>query len=78
VIKSDELSNPEERRIYRIVGTNIWGARNGCGMSQEKLARKIGLKRTSVTNIEAGRQRLSVHMLVKIAAALNVTVEELL
>lgn len=41
-------------------------------MTQEKLAQIIGLSRTSVTNIEMGRQHVSLHHIYAIADALGV------
>lgn len=40
-------------------------------MSQEQLARAAGLSRTSVVNIEKGRQGVSLESLYKLAAALG-------
>ena len=42
-------------------------------MTQSELATVIGLTRTSVTNIEKGRQKLLVHSLFEIAAALGIS-----
>jgi transcriptional regulator with XRE-family HTH domain len=64
--------------FYTTIGTNIRTIRKARGMSQEQLAAGIGLLRTSVANIEAGRQRVPLHTLEPIAAALNVTVGALL
>lgn len=47
-------------------------------MTQEDLALKVSLTRTSIINIEKGRQQLLVHTLVDIARALSVSVPELL
>lgn len=47
-------------------------------MTQEALASKISLSRTSVINIEKGRQQLLVHTLVDIARALHVTPADLI
>jgi DNA-binding XRE family transcriptional regulator len=47
-------------------------------MTQEALASKISLSRTSVINIEKGRQQLLVHMLVDIARALHVAPSDLI
>ena len=41
------------------------------GMTQAKLGRHVGLSRTSITNIEKGRQHVSLHQLFAIAAALK-------
>jgi DNA-binding XRE family transcriptional regulator len=46
-------------------------------MSQAQLAEAIGLRRTSVANIEAGRQQCLTHHLVAIANALDLTFAEL-
>ena len=47
-------------------------------MTQEKLGRLVGLSRTSITNIEKGRQHVSLHQLFAIAEALRVRPEALL
>jgi transcriptional regulator with XRE-family HTH domain len=47
-------------------------------MDQAGLARRIGLSRSSVTNIEQGRQNLSLHMFYAIADALNLHPRDLL
>ena len=41
-------------------------------MTQEKLGRMVGLSRTSITNIEKGRQHIALHQLFDLANALNV------
>lgn len=41
-------------------------------MTQSRLGAEAGVLRTSVTNIEAGRQRPPLHLLFKICAALGV------
>lgn len=43
--------------------------RETLGMGQEDLAKKVGLQRTSIANLEAGRQRIPMHTLEKIVAA---------
>jgi transcriptional regulator with XRE-family HTH domain len=48
------------------------------GMTQEKLGSHVGLSRTSITNIEKGRQHVSLHQLFAISRALKVTPETLL
>lgn len=41
-------------------------------MTQEKLGKIVGLSRTSITNIEQGRQHVPLHHLFSIANALKV------
>jgi len=48
------------------------------GLTQEKLGLLIGLSRTSITNIEKGRQHISLHQLFVLAEALKVRPEALL
>ena len=47
-------------------------------MTQERLGRLVGLSRTSITNIEKGRQHISLHQLFAIAEALRVRPDMLL
>jgi transcriptional regulator with XRE-family HTH domain len=47
-------------------------------MSQAALAQRIGFTRSSVANLEAGRQRIALHLFVRIARALSVDFVELL
>ena len=67
-------------RLYVAFGELIVAHRrrwNG-GMTQAELGRRIGLSRTSVTNIEQGRHRVSLDRFLRIAAALEVSPEALL
>lgn len=59
------------------LGANIRILRDGV-MTQKALANRVGLSRTSITNIECGRQGLLVHQLVDIADALDVPVAKLI
>lgn len=47
-------------------------------VSQEKLAELLGLTRTSVTNIERGRQPIQLHTLYAIADALGIEPTDLM
>ena len=47
-------------------------------MTQQKLARLVGLSRTSITNIEKGRQHVALHQLFALAEALKVPPDALL
>lgn len=65
------------RSFYESVGRRIAQRRQGV-MTQEGLATKTSLTRTSIINIEKGRQQLLLHTLVAIAAALKVSPIELI
>lgn len=69
------ISQPE---IYRLVGQKIRGERKRRKLTQEELATLVQLKRTSITNIEKGKQKLLLHTLIQIAAALNLAPHTLL
>ena len=47
-------------------------------LTQEKLGLMVGLSRTSITNIEKGRQHVALHQLFAFAEALRVRPEALL
>lgn len=47
-------------------------------LTQEEVAKRVGLTRTSITNIEKGRQRIQLHQLYDLAAAIETTPESLL
>ena len=64
--------------VYESLGKLIRLARERAGLSQQELAREIGLTRTSVTNIEQGRQHLQLDALYLIADCLRVTPSALL
>lgn len=67
-----------DETFYQELGRRIRAARKKSHFTQEALALKISLNRTSITNIEQGRQQLLVHTLVEIANVLDVAPESLL
>ncbi|MDR7279807.1 helix-turn-helix domain-containing protein [Catenuloplanes atrovinosus] len=64
--------------FYVEVGRRIRSARMSIGMTQSQLGIKVGLTRTSITNLEAGRQRLPLHTFAAIENALGVASGSLL
>lgn len=60
------------------VGARIRMIRETLGLQQAEIAKRIDLTRTSVVNIEQGRQRLLLHHIEKIAQALGTTPKHLL
>jgi len=57
--------------IYREVGRKIRQTRENQHLSQDSLAKRLGISRTSMVNIEAGRQRTPLHVLWQIAELLE-------
>lgn len=57
--------------IYRGVGRKLRQTRENQHLSQDSLAKRLGISRTSMVNIEAGRQRAPLHLLWQIAELLE-------
>lgn len=64
--------------VYAMTGSRIREARKRRSWNQADLADEIGLTRSSIANVEAGRQKLLLHGLLRIAVALDVPAESLL
>lgn len=68
----------DQDRFYTDLGRLISKARKEHGLTQEDLAKVVGLTRTSITNIERGRQKLLVHTLADVARCLAIPLASLL
>ena len=64
--------------IYDAFGRNLRKARTDAGLTQRELAQRVGLARTSITNIESGTQHVSLHHLFLLASAVGTQPEQLL
>lgn len=60
------------------LGSRLRRCRRAKGVTQAELARSLGVARTSITNIEAGRQPLSAWLLWRIARLLDAEIRQLL
>ena len=63
------MNNPDA--FYKKIGENIRAKRKERGLSQEGLAKAIGLKRPSMSNIEKGRQNILLHTFCDIIETLD-------
>ena len=68
----------EQKRFYSSLGERLQRARRRQGLTQEELAARIDFTRTSVVNIEKGRQKVLCHTLVDLLRELRVAADELL
>jgi transcriptional regulator with XRE-family HTH domain len=64
--------------LYSEIGAAIREARDEAGITQKELADRAGMSRASIANIEAGRQQFPLHVLYRIARALDVDATRLL
>src|SRR5689334_4194754 len=73
----------DEERLYRMLGERLRNLREKHGgprgrMTQAELAMRVGLERTSITNIEKGTQKVPLHVLFRLCEVFRVSVAELL
>lgn len=72
----------DDGRLYQLLGERLRKLREGFEapgrMTQAGLASIVGLERTSITNIEKGTQKVSLHALYAICDALNANVIDVL
>jgi transcriptional regulator with XRE-family HTH domain len=64
--------------IYKSFGQKLRDVREKSGLTQIELAERVGLSRTSITNIEKGRQGIPLHVFIQLAGAVGVKPDELL
>lgn len=64
--------------IYRHFGLRVREIRITLGMRQEELAARVGLVRTSIVNIEQGRQRVLLDDVEKFSKAFGVSPRHLM
>lgn len=60
------------QELYAAIGEQVREARQSRGVTQQYLATAVGLTRSSLTNIESGRQRPPLHTVIAIAQALGI------
>lgn len=66
--------------LYKEFGRGLKAARRDGKpkLTQQQLADRVGLSRTSITNIESGRQQVALHQVYLLASALGRQPAELL
>ena len=72
------LSMIDTTPLYRRFGELVRVYRHAARLTQEEVAKRVGLSRTSITNIEKGRQKVLLHQFYDLAAAINTTPARLL
>lgn len=64
--------------LYAIIGQRIRINRERFNMTQEEMGEKVGLTRSSIANIELGRQKIQLDTLYQVALTLKLEVYDLL
>jgi transcriptional regulator with XRE-family HTH domain len=75
---SDEGGGMTAESVNQRVGARVRAARDATGMTQNQLAGYMGLSRTSIANIEAGRQALDLEGAALVARVLRIAVGDLI
>lgn len=67
-----------ETLLYNLIGESVRRQRIRVDMTQAQLANAVGVLRTSIANIEAGRQKPPLHLLYKLCMEFGVEVADIL
>ena len=68
----------EEDALYRELGQRLRSVRKERSLTQDQVATAISMERTSISNVESGRQRLPLHTLYQYCSVLGVDVAHVL
>ncbi len=72
------MNKYDVQKFYIELGARIQTIRKNKKINQDNLAEEVGLNRTSIVNIEKGRQKVLIHTLINIASALKADLNELI
>jgi len=68
----------QKELLRKQVGSRVKQYREENKMTQEELARSVGIERTSVTNIEAGRNNMTLEQLMMFCEIFEITPNDML
>jgi transcriptional regulator with XRE-family HTH domain len=68
----------KQDKFYLELGRRIRNVRLHFNLTQEQLADLVSLSRTSITNIEKGKQKILAHTLVDLTEKLRVPIDKLI
>ena len=75
---NDYITDMNIDLIYKEFGKLLKKSRGEANLTQEALAKRVRLSRTSITNIEKGRQHINLHMLYVLSDSIGVRPSDLL
>jgi DNA-binding XRE family transcriptional regulator len=73
-----KLNKEKENIFYQKVGENIRMLRKSLKITQDDLAFLLDYSRVAINNIEAGKQRLPMHLIVSMCNVLNCQLSDLI
>jgi DNA-binding XRE family transcriptional regulator len=76
-MNKNSSNDVEQGGVKKFIGTKIHEIRKRQGISQHALAEKLGYARTSIVNIEAGKQGLPCNVLWMVCNILHCTPNDL-
>lgn len=68
----------DQDRLYAFIGEQLKSHRETRGLTQLQLAERVNLERTSITNIERGKQKLPLHVLFGVCHSMGIAVSDVL
>lgn len=72
------MDDRQQSKFYEAFGKQVRELRLQQGLTQEALAKMAGIDRSYLTQIEAGRRHMALHVARNIAMSLHVPIDELL
>lgn len=73
-LKKEHMRDPKKHPIYH---SNLFACRMSWKITQEKLAKDIGVSRATINAIEKEKRKPSLHLALKLADYFHTTVEHL-
>lgn len=68
----------KEDLLYKKIGKVLRDKRNKLDLTQEQLAFRAAMNRTSITNIEKGTQKAPLHVIYQLSEILDIDIFEVL
>lgn len=76
--KARKKQRKTQENLLAVIGKRLQSIRKRRGLTQKELGEKIGLTREAIASYESGRSHLMIITLIDMAAAMRVTVNEIL
>jgi transcriptional regulator with XRE-family HTH domain len=75
--RADVYNKLTMKKLFTILGKNIKSERNKKGLTQEKLAERVGVSNNFISYIESGKKVASIKTVNKIAEVLDIPIADL-